>query len=287
MQAAQQDPLLNAKLSVRRWDDEAKDPLMQTPPLSHFADMATMSLMKSRGSIELHGRTYALPKMPTVVVCVDGFDPEYLEQGITDGLLPNLASFVNAGFHATAKSAMPSFTNPNNVSIITGVPVSIHGIGGNFFLDPKTGQEAMILDDTLLRGPTILELMSKRGVRVAAVTAKDKLRAILSHGLENAICFSAEKSASCTLEKNGIADVEKWPGQSQPSQYSGELSLFVLDAGVKLLAEKKADLFYLTLGDFVQHKHAPGSKEANLFMSALDERIGKLVNLGAQVAVTG
>ena len=156
-----------------------------------------------------------------------------------------------------------------------------------FFLDPKTGKESMILDDTLLRGSTILEQMSKRGVRVAAVTAKDKLRAILSHGLDNAICFSAEKSAGCSLEKNGIENVEKWLGQTQPSQYSGELSLFVLDAGVKLLAEKKADLFYFTLSDFIQHKHAPGSKEANSFMTALDDRIGKLVGLGAQVAVTG
>jgi phosphonoacetate hydrolase len=218
---------------------------------------------------------------------VDGFDPSYLERGIQDGLLPNLASFVNRGFHTTAKSCMPSFTNPNNVSIITGAPPSVHGIAGNFYLDPVTKEEHMVVDDTLLRGSTILQLMSQRGVRVAAITAKDKLRQILSHGLSNAICFSAEKAAGCTLKENGIEDVEQWLGRPTPPQYSADLSLYVLYAGIKLLEEERADLFYLTLSDFVQHKHAPGDKEADDFMMALDTSIGRLAELGAIVAVTG
>lgn len=184
---------------------------------------------------------------------------------------------------------MPSFTNPNNVSIITGAPPSIHGIAGNFFLDSETGEEKMVTDDTLLRGDTILQLMKQRGVRVAAVTAKDKLRRILSHGLRgtNAISFSSECAGSCTLEENGIEDVEAWIGRKAPLQYSGDLSIYVLDAGVKLLEEKRADLVYLTLSDYIQHKHAPNSVEANEFFVALDDRIGKMVKLGAIVAVTG
>lgn len=146
----------------------------------------------------------------------------------------------------------------------------------------------MVLDDSLLLGSTILEQMSAVGVRVAAVTAKDKLRKILQHGLKkSAICFSSEKAASCTLEENGIADVENWLGMKQPSQYSGELSIYVLDAGIKLLEEDRADLFYLTLSDYIQHKYAPGSKESNEFLSALDAKLGRLVELGARVAITG
>lgn len=182
---------------------------------------------------------------------------------------------------------MPSFTNPNNVSIITGVPPAIHGISGNFFLDRETGKERMITDDSLLKGSTILELLSKRGVRVAAITAKDKLRKILAHGLQNAICFSSQNAGHCTLAENGIEDVEKWIGRPAPSQYSGDLSLYVMDAGVKLLEEDRADLFYLTLSDFIQHKYAPGTKESNDFLSALDQRICRLAELGARVAVTG
>lgn len=241
-------------------------------------------------SITLPGRSYALPKQPTVVICVDGFDPEYLTQGITDGIIPNLEQFVQQGFDATANSCMPSFTNPNNVSIITGQPPAVHGIAGNFFLDRETGKEKMIQDDSLLRGSTILEQMSLHGVRIAAITAKDKLRRILAHGLQPSkgdICFSSERVASCTLAENGIEGVEDWIGRKAPSQYSGDLSLYVLDVGIKLLEEKRADLFYLTLSDYIQHKHAPGSPEANDFFIALDQRIGQLVALGAVVAVTG
>lgn len=237
--------------------------------------------------IQIHGRTYQLPKKPTVAVCVDGFDPEYLDQGIKDGILPNLASFVKRGFHETARCVMPSLTNPNNTSIVTGAPISKHGIAGNYFLDPETWKEEMIVDDSQLIGPTILELMSKQGVRVAAVTAKDKLRKILQHNLQNAICFSAEKAGSCTLAENGIENVEEWLGQKQPSQYSGTLSQFVIDAGIKLLEEGRADLYYLTLSDYIQHKHAPGSRESDEFLAAIDRKLGRIVELGATVAITG
>ncbi|PSN69593.1 Phosphonoacetate hydrolase [Corynespora cassiicola Philippines] len=239
--------------------------------------------------ITLHNRTYNLPTTPVVVICVDGFDPTYLDHGIASGTTPNLASMVHNGFHTTAHSCMPSFTNPNNVSIITGVPPAIHGIAGNFFLDAETGEEKMVLDDSLLRGDTLLQLLSNAGIKVAAVTAKDKLRRILSHGLDpsNSISFSAEYAGAATLSENGIEGVEGWIGRKAPPQYSGDLSIFVLDAGVRLLEEKRAQVLYLTLSDYVQHKHAPGEPEADAFFKELDERVGKLMGLGATVAITG
>ncbi|KEF52829.1 phosphonoacetate hydrolase [Exophiala aquamarina CBS 119918] len=248
------------------------------------------SLPDKSAYISVHGRKYSLPTRPTVAVCIDGFDPEYLSQGIADGIIPHLGRFVASGFAVTAKGAMPSFTNPNNLSIITGAPTSAHGVAGNFFLDKESKKEFMLLDDSMLRGTTILKEMASRGVRVAAVTAKDKLRRIIAHGLKpenGAISFSSEKVRDCTMAENGVCDVEEWIGRPAPSQYSGDLSLFVLDAGVKILEEDRADLLYLTLSDFIQHHHAPGSQESNEFMKALDARLGQLTSLGALVAVTG
>ncbi|KAJ5650843.1 uncharacterized protein N7484_004566 [Penicillium longicatenatum] len=284
---AQKDPWLQAKLAVRRWDDLAKDPDCIVSPLEAYEDIAFQCLLESRSKFTLHSREYHIPTQPTVVVCIDGFDPEYLDSGFKRGLLPTFKSIVENGFHAAAKSCMPSFTNPNNVSIITGAPPSCHGIAGNFFLDRETGEVKMITDDSLLRGSTLLEQMFQRGVRIGAITAKDKLRKILGHGLKGAICFSAERAADCTLEENGIEDVEKWLGQPAPSQYSGELSLFVLDAGIKLLQEERSDFLYLTLSDYIQHKHAPGSKDADEFMGAIDARLQKLIELAPVVGVTG
>lgn len=240
-------------------------------------------------SVELHGRTYRLPSRPVVVVCVDGFDPEYLKTGCDDGILPTMSSWLESGFHTTAKCAMPSLTNPNNLSIITGAPTAAHGVSGNYFLDKLTGEEIMVLDDSTMQGSTILEQLANTGVRVAAITAKDKLRKIINHGLspsKGAICFSSQNVKDCTLAEHGIADVEKWTGRPAPSQYSGDLSIFVLDAGLKLLQEKRADVFYLTLSDFVQHKYAPGSPESDEFLQLLDARLGDMEQLGAIVAVT-
>jgi phosphonoacetate hydrolase len=241
-------------------------------------------------TVTLHAKSYTIPTRPTVIVCIDGFDPEYLTSGLSKNILPTMARWVESGFHATAKSAMPSVTNTNNVSIVTGQPPSVHGISGNYYLDKATGEERMVLDDSTMRGSTILERMGSAGVRVAAITAKDKLRRIINHGLKpanGAICFSAQNAGECSLEEHGIVGVEEWIGRAAPEQYSADLSLFVLDAGVKLLEEKRADLFYLTLSDYVQHKHAPGSVEADAFMQAIDTRLGLLEELGAKVAVTG
>ena len=245
------------------------------------------SLLRSSATVSLHGKTYHIPRRPTVVVCVDGFDPEYLHRGIEAGILPHLSRFMSSGFHTVATSCMPSFTNPNNVSIITGAPPAVHGIAGNFFLDPQTEEEHMITDDTYLRGSTILAELEKAGIRVAAITAKDKLRRILGHGLNRSICFSTEKANASTMEENRISNVEQWLGNPAPSPYSAELSLLVLDAGIKLLEEDRFDVAYLTLSDYIQHQYAPGATESDQFLSALDQKLGRLAELGAVVAVTG
>ena len=69
------------------------------------------------------------------------------------------------GFLGAADAVMPTFTNPNNVSIVTGAPPAVHGIAGNYDLDRETGREVMITDDRLMRSPTILGLMSQQRCR--------------------------------------------------------------------------------------------------------------------------
>ena len=227
-------------------------------------------------TIELNGRRYRQPEQPVVVICVDGFDPAYVERGIEDGILPTIAGFANAGWLGIADAAMPTFTNPNNVSIVTGAPPAVHGIAGNYYLDRDTGREVMITDDRLLRSETILGLMSQHGVATAAVTAKDKLRRMLGHGLAG-LCFSSECAD---------AEVEALVGRARPNMYSADLSLFVLDAGLALLRSGAARLLYLSLSDYVQHGHAPGDPEADAFHRALDERVARFVEAGAVVALT-
>jgi phosphonoacetate hydrolase len=225
--------------------------------------------------IELNGRHYRKPQRPAVVICVDGCDPEYIEQGIPDGVFPTIGSFRQAGYLGTAEAAMPTFTNPNNVSIVTGAPPSVHGIAGNYYLDRETGREIMMTDERLMRSETILSLMAADGVKTAAITAKDKLRRLLGRNLAG-ICFSSE----CADPK-----IEAMVGRPRPDMYSADLSVFVLDAGIALLERDEAELLYLSLSDYVQHVHAPGDPEADAFHRAIDDRVRRLVELGAVVGL--
>jgi phosphonoacetate hydrolase len=237
----------------------------------------------------LNGRSYRPPSRPTVVICADGCDPAYIEAGIAAGVLPTVARWREAGFYALAEAAMPTFTNPNNLSIVTGAPPSVHGISGNFALDRDSGAEITMNQPEMVRGATLLALMSQAGVAVAAITAKDKLRRMLGNGLDigqGGICFSSEAADRCTLAEHGIERVETLVGRPRPDMYSADLSLFVLDAGIRLVEQRRAELLYLSLSDYVQHGHAPDEPEALEFHRALDDRLARLEELGCVVGVT-
>jgi phosphonoacetate hydrolase len=243
----------------------------------------------SKGPVTLNGVSYRWPIKPIVVVCVDGGDPTYFDLAAREGAIPNTVRFMQRGFAGTAESVVPSFTCPNNVSIITGSPPAVHGISGNFYLDRATGKAVVMTGPELMRSSTILAAFGKAGAKVVSVTAKDKLRQQLGKDMDMSrgdISFSSEKADKCTLAENGITDVLKLVGKPLPDMYSAELSLFVLEAGVKLLAQRKPDLMYLSLTDYIQHKYAPNEGEALRYMKNCDALFGQLDALGAVVALT-
>ncbi|TBU99991.1 phosphonoacetate hydrolase [Stutzerimonas kirkiae] len=231
-------------------------------------------------SVNINGNAYRWPERPVVVVCIDGGDPEYLRRFLADGVLPNIQRFIQEGYSTVATGSMPSFTCPNNMSIITGTPTARHGISGNFYLDTKTWEPVVMTGPELLRGETILAGFAKAGAKVVSITAKDKLRRQLGKGLDVSqghVSFSSEYADRCTLEENGIENALEYVGMPKPDMYSMELSLFVLEAGIRLLQDKRPDLMYLSLTDFVQHKWAPEEAQARHFYQRLDDTFGRLV----------
>lgn len=241
-------------------------------------------------AFSVNGRDYAIPKAPTVVICIDGSEPGYIERAVEAGLAPNFGRFLKEGANLIAECVIPSFTNPNNLSIITGRPPAVHGIAGNFFYDPTTDTEVMMNDPRFMRASTILAAAQQAGWKVAMVTAKDKLRLLLSDGLDyaggTAIAFSSEKADKADRTGNGIENVCDFVGMEVPDVYSAELSEFVFAAGVKLVEKFKPDLMYLSTTDYIQHKAAPGSKIANEFYAMMDRYIGRLDALGCIVVAT-
>jgi phosphonoacetate hydrolase len=236
-------------------------------------------------SLEVNARSYRWMSRPVVVVCVDGCEPAYLDAAIAAGVAPYIERMRKTGADLLADCVVPSFTNPNNLSIVTGAPPAVHGICGNYFFDRELGQEVMMNDPKYLRAGTVLAAFADAGASLAVVTAKDKLRKLLGHRMKG-ICFSSEKADQATIEENGIDGVVEMVGMPVPSVYSAELSEFVFAAGVKLMESRRPDLMYLSTTDYVQHKAAPGSPAANAFYAMMDGYLAQLDALGATIVLT-
>jgi len=236
-------------------------------------------------AVHVNGRDYALPTRSIVVVCVDGCEPDYLAQAVAGGHMPWMKKVLQHGTAIVAECVVPTFTNPNNLSIVTGVPPSVHGICGNYLYDTASDSEVMMNDPKWLRAPTVLAAMADAGKKVAVVTAKDKLRSLLGYQMRG-ICFSAEKADKTTLSENGIEAVLTKVGRPLPGVYSADLSEFVFAAGVWLMANEKPDLMYLSTTDYIQHKFAPGTDGANAFYAMMDGYLQQLENLGCVIALT-
>ena len=239
----------------------------------------------AKDSVEINNVFYRIPEHPVVVVCIDGSDPEYFEAASKAGVIPNIDRFIKEGFSANAHCVIPSFTCPNNISIACGAPPKVHGISGNFYLDPETAMPVVMTGPELMRAKTIFSGLAEAGVKTVVITAKDKLRKQLGNGLDVSkgnICFSSQLADRCTVEENGIDNVLEFVGQPLPHMYSEELSLFVLDAGIKLIqGENQPTLLYLSLTDYVQHKYAPNHNKALEFYAELDARFALLEANGA------
>jgi len=236
-------------------------------------------------SIQVNQRQYRLAALPVVVVCVDGCEPDYLGQAVATGHMPWMKKALSHGTGLVADCVVPTFTNPNNLSIVTGVPPSVHGICGNYLFDSETQSEVMMNDPKWLRAPTILAALADAGQKVAVVTAKDKLRQLLGHQMKG-ICFSAEKADQATLDEHGIDQVLAKVGKPLPSVYSADLSEFVFAAGVWLMQHQRPDVMYLSTTDYIQHKFAPGTAGANAFYAMMDGYLQQLEDMGCVIALT-
>src|SRR5436309_601817 len=133
--------------------------------------------MSEGSAIEVNGRRYAPPRAPVVVVCVDGCEPDYLDCAVGHGAMPWLAAARAAGTSLIGDCVMPSLTNPNNLSIVTGAPPSVHGVSAHYFWDPQGGVEVMMNDPKYLRSEALLARLSAGGAAGAVLTADHGMNA--------------------------------------------------------------------------------------------------------------
>ena len=198
----------------------------------------------------------------TIVIMIDGLDPEYLELCPA----PRLEELSRAGTRLNVRGMMPSVTNVNNVSLVTGSYPESHGITSNYWLDREQGGEHYMESPEYLRSETMFQLATGKGMRSLLVTAKDKLRRLLSDG--TTVSVSSEQPPDWVV--NGVG--------TPPDIYSLEVNRWVLDAGRFILSQSDFDLVYLTTTDYAMHSHAPDEPESARHIAMLDEGIGNLVD---------
>ena len=198
----------------------------------------------------------------TIVIMVDGLDPEYLSMCPA----PRLEELAKAGSRSNVRGLMPSVTNVNNVSLVTGSYPENHGITSNYWLDRDRDSEHYMESAEYIKSETMFQRADGLGMRSLLVTAKDKLRRLLSTG--TTVSVSSEQPPGWVVDGVG----------TPPEIYSLEVNRWVLDAGRFILSQQDFDLVYLTTTDYAMHSYAPDEPESARHIALLDEGVGMLVD---------
>jgi len=210
---------------------------------------------------------------PVVIICLDGCGPEYLDAADT----PNLDALAQWGWRVDGHAVVPTVTNVNNVSVVTGVFPETHGITSNYYLDRELGEGVYMESADYLLAPTMFERLAQRGLSSALLAAKDKLRTLLARGV--AVSASAEKTPAWLVRQIG----------PPPNIYTVEANLWLLDAVSAVLSvHPELDLIYVSTTDYVMHTYGPDHAESQRHLAEIDRRIGEVVERfdRASVAMT-
>ncbi len=236
-------------------------------------------------TVTVNDRTYAIPERTVVVFTVDGGDPRYFDDALRRDIMPRLAAMLAAGgSFALGASEMPSLTNPNNISIVTGVSPAVHGIPGNYCRLPD-GTLQLLNDPRFLGAPSIHAAFEAAGVPTLMVTTKDKLRLLLGNGGVPSV--SVERAAGAGLDAYGIEDIEQLVGEPAPGVYEPRASHYAMRIGLAALQHApQLKLIYVSLTDRVQHASAPGEELADEFFIEFDRLLGEYLDAGCLIAIT-
>ncbi|MFC4562451.1 alkaline phosphatase family protein [Nocardiopsis mangrovi] len=236
-------------------------------------------------TIEANDRTYRIPHEPTVVFTIDGGDPDYIDDALARGIMPRLAAMLaDGGQYRLGASEMPSLTNPNNLSIVTGVSPALHGVPGNY-CRLEDGALELLNDPRFLRAPSIHAVLAEHGVATLMVTAKEKLRRLLGNGGVPSV--SVEKAAETGLPEYGIPDLPRLVGTEPPGIYDWDASHYAMRIGLAAYrARRDLRLLYVSLTDRVQHAAAPGDELSDRFLVGFDALLGEYLDEGFVVGIT-
>lgn len=204
-----------------------------------------------------------------MILVIDGCKPDYLTQKTAPNIFRLAQKF---GFHKIIQSAMPSVTNVNHACILSGKWPEETRVVGNYFYNPDTKQEGFIEERGYMKAETILQYYQKRNGTTALLTVKGKVLGVYGDGVD--IGISAQAPDSKILDKYELPQ--------PPAIDSVEATEWIVKSAYHCIEKDSPDFVYCTTNDYIFHHFAPGTKEAEEQINAVDYYIKKIVELEPQ-----
>ena len=218
--------------------------------------------MSSAASLAITKKGRAAARRKILIVLIDGFGPEYVHKSD----MPNLKRLSREGAFKIGLDVIPSVTNVNNTSLVTGSFPKDHGVTTNFYYDPKTKKGIEMESADFVLKPTIFERAHALGLRTALVTSKDKVRTLCGRGAD--IQVSAEMP-----DQKYVGLIGK-----QENMYSAQVNYWSLRAARHVLKNESVDLMYLSTTDYMMHTYAAEEAPSLEHLHTLDKLLGDIVD---------
>ncbi|MBQ1781330.1 MAG: alkaline phosphatase family protein [Methanobrevibacter sp.] len=198
-----------------------------------------------------------------LILVIDGCAPEY----ITPEFAPNIHRLAKQyGFVKTVKAVVPTVTNVNHASILSGKFPSETGMVGNYYYNPVTGEEGYIEEKGFMKAETLLQAYRKRGLKTAFLTVKGKLLGVYGHAAD--IGISVQTPDAALLKEYGLP--------APPAVSSLESSGWIVNAALAVIKKEDPALVYCTTNDYGFHHFGPEATEAQLQIRQIDEAVAAI-----------
>lgn len=195
---------------------------------------------------------------------IDGFDPGYVQPA----RMPRLAALMKAGGSTLdGRGVLPSLTNVNHISLLTGTYPARHGLSTNFFYDRAAKTDVFMEQVSFVQEPLVFEHFKKAGWSTALVTAKEKLTKLLRRGLD--VC----------VDMKTHPEAHRVAAGAPPEIFTLDINLWVFRMAREVALRERPDFLYVATTDYPQHMLAPDEPAMQRYLEAKDETLGRLLDV--------
>lgn len=210
-----------------------------------------------------------------LILVIEGCSLEYISLENT----PNIYRIAREGFCKCVKAAVPTISNVNHTTILSGKFPSEHKVTGNTVYRNEDGVSELCDKPGFGKLETIMDFMRKKGASTAVLTVKSEVLENLGTNVDFGI--SVEKPKDIFVR---FLDLPEPPSVDSPSA-----AIWILDACYRLIKKNSIDAVYCATNDAMMRLYAPDSKEALRHMRKIDEWLGRIYDLDheREIYITG